>query len=103
MKKVTFAALVRKGPRQLVIGWQLRCGAVVHRSVFANNRFGASRDDCWTVSDPVSGATFVNCAWSLGDAVKDYRALQAKLGANFHSAIAMQRQLVQQQAQRENP
>jgi hypothetical protein len=90
MKKVTFRASVRKGHTpSLVTGWQLQCGAVVHRRL-PDERWGQC-DDAWTVSDPVTGCSIVH-GWSMGEAVSSYRRLKANYGAGFPAALAVARQ-----------
>lgn len=100
MKKATFRASVRNGPATLITGWQLKCGAVVHRSVFGGGPKGLwpqRYDDCWSVSDPVSGAAIVLQEWSMGDALAAYRRLRIAHGAGFAAALAVKRQEVARQ------
>ncbi|MFT4243527.1 MAG: hypothetical protein QM569_14740 [Acidovorax sp.] len=98
MKKVSFGASIRSGAYTVIVtGWQLRCGAVVHRAVFASGpkgRWPAQYDDCWSVSDPVSGCAIVLQKWSMADAVAKYRHLRAAYGARFAEVLALKRQEV---------
>lgn len=87
MRKVTFTANCRDGECQ-VTGWQLACGAVVHRRL----SWRWSSDDSWSVSDPVSGCEFVP-GYTIAEAVAAYRALVSRFGANWSHVLVKQRKL----------
>lgn len=97
MKKIAFMAVTRNG-RAIVTGWQLRCGAVVHRRLLGG-RFGAS-DECWTVSDPVSGGAFCN-GYGPAGAVARYRDLRKQYGERFAQVLARKRKELARQVAKE--
>ena len=87
MRKVTFKAHCTDGITNIVSGWELRGGMVMHRSLFR----GGQRDDHWTVSDPVTGAR-ICCGWTPADALYSYRGLVASYGADYPAVLALARQ-----------
>ncbi|CAN7561475.1 hypothetical protein [Acidovorax sp. LjRoot117] len=98
MKKATFRASVRVGTATLITGWQLRCGAVVHRALPVG-RWGL-KDDVWTVSDPVAGGR-LSSGWSMGEAVRNYRSVRAAYGDRYPEKLALARQAMARQAETE--
>ncbi len=89
MKKFTFRAAVRTGTATLITGWQLKCGAVVHRDLPVG-RWGQT-DDAWAVSDPIAGGRLAH-GWKMGEAVANYRRLRAAWGAHYPEKLALARQ-----------
>ena len=67
-------------------GWQLRCGAVLHRQLL----WGGCRDDAWVVGDPVSGCSIAS-GGTMGEALRRYRALVALHGAQWPAVLAQAR------------
>lgn len=87
MRKSTFTASLGMLGEKVVVGWQLACGAVVHRALLRDD---TRSDWLWTVSDPVSGFAFVQ-GFGLGDAMARYRQLVRKYGAAWPKALADRR------------
>lgn len=88
MKKVRFYFVSRNGNHCIVSGWQLACGMVVHRSMFAG---GGQSDERWSVSDPVSGGR-IRDGFTMGEAVAAYRELRRNYGPGWFEALAVGRQ-----------
>ena len=100
-RKATFASVLIDGTSMLITGWQLRDGAVVHRTIFQSSKNGrliSQRDEKWTVSDPESGASYVRSYDGMVNAVVQYRALKASRGVSWPYDVAVARQRVAQTA-----
>lgn len=91
MRKAAFTADLGMLGARSVIGWQLACGAVVHRAAL---RGGSQSDWLWTVSDPVSGCAYVQ-GLGLAAVVRAYRQLVRDHGDGWAAALADRRQRAQ--------
>lgn len=78
---------------QLVTGWQLADGAVLHRAPLV----GGTDDALWTVSDPESGACYLRPSGGMAHALRAYRALKAAYGAQWPWAVLAARHQVHEQ------
>lgn len=90
MKKTVFKCTTTVGTAAIVTGWQLRCGMVMHRSLYARGLV----DGHWTVSDPVTGGRIAS-GWGLAQALAGYRQVVASYGAGYAEALAAARQVHQ--------
>lgn len=90
MKKATMAVKTRDGGAIEIAGWQLACGAVVHRTPHSGVKWRVFYDDAWSVSDTVTGGAFAH-GNSMADAVGRYRALVRQHGPDFETELQARR------------
>jgi len=87
MKKIVFGCATSIGTAAIVTGWQLRCGMVMHRSLYARGLV----EGHWTVSDPVTGGRIAG-GWGMAAALAGYRQVVASYGSGYAEALAAARQ-----------
>ncbi|MDT0137253.1 DUF4406 domain-containing protein [Acidovorax sp. PRC11] len=73
-----------------VPGWTLACGAVLHRSPLAGEKYRQFSDDAWAVTDAVSGARMASGS-SMAEAVRAYRERAKMYGDAWAQVVADRR------------
>jgi hypothetical protein len=89
-RRTVFRCGIRGSGTVDVKGWELECGAVLHRTLFSGRKFRSSYDDAWTVSDPVTGGAMAR-GDSLAQAVRSYRELVRRHGDAWTTVLAEKR------------
>lgn len=90
-RKTSIEVDMRGGEKKRIAGWQMHCGAVLHRTPTGHLKRREFWDDLWTVSDPVSGAAMAR-GGSLASAVEKYRQIKQMQGSEWGVFLERNRQ-----------